>query len=75
MKWVGHVAYVGKKIFVRKYERRRQYGRIILKWVLRKWVLKVSTGFICFRKQLVMKSCEKKKDSFGCIKRKKYLYN
>jgi hypothetical protein len=22
-----------------------------------------------------MKSCEQKKDSFGCIKRKKYLYN
>jgi hypothetical protein len=46
---VGHVAYIGERrglyrVLVGKPEGKRPLGRIILRWIFRKWVVVVWTG-------------------------------
>jgi hypothetical protein len=71
IRWVGHVAYMGEKLlnkcsteFVGKCEERRHLedistdGRIILKWILNKWRIRIWTEFIWSGWKPVAGSCE-----------------
>jgi len=60
MRWVGHVAHIGKSrgvysVLVGKPEgtiplgRPGEDGRIILRWIFRKWNVEAWTGSICLR--------------------------
>jgi len=44
IRWAEHGRDEGKKLL----ERPRRGGRIILQWILRKYVLRIWTGFFCF---------------------------
>jgi len=49
MRWVGHVARMGERrglcwVLVGKPEGKRPLGRIILRWIFRKWYVGVWTG-------------------------------
>jgi len=54
MRWVGHVARMGERrglyrVLVGKPEGKRPLGRIILRWIFRKWNVGVWTGSSWFK--------------------------
>jgi hypothetical protein len=49
MRWEGHVARMGEgrgmyRILVQKHEGKKLFGRIILRWIFRKWDVGIWTG-------------------------------